>query len=111
MTPKPFQLVITSEVPVFDYIDHTDKEKLLSFTNTFIRFLRELRDFSTDVHIKLAIIPVYFEILDQSVFQEEMTDYLQKRKLEYAEVYHFWRENEGKLNTVMRKMTNGNLHY
>lgn len=97
----PFlQCIVYADVPFLDYYSECEKEKerLFSFTETYIQFLHLITEYRGQVHIKLALPPVYFTLLDQPEFKSQMWQFLLESKNDQR---YLWVEWSGDLNSVL----------
>lgn len=104
MTKSHFQLIVHSSLPVLDFYssDMEEKRKLFSYTQDFLTFLHHLINEDKGIRIKFALPPIYYEIMDQLEFKEQMTIYL--REEDEIEANRVWSECEGNMILLLRNL-------
>ncbi|MGD6841339.1 glycosyltransferase [Bacillus infantis] len=76
------------------------QDEIFSFTEKFILFLESAQE---KHGVKLAVTPIYFELLDQPDFQQKMADYLKADK-QADMALRIWEKHQGRLNLFVRQL-------
>jgi 1,4-alpha-glucan branching enzyme len=94
--------IVYAEAPVMNFYSENREmqDEIFSFTEKFIFFLGNVQE---KQGIKLAVTPIYFELLDQPDFQQKMADYLNKDK-QSVKALQIWEKHQGRLNIFVRQL-------
>ncbi|WP_141431582.1 glycosyltransferase [Bacillus sp. 03113] len=110
MTYPYFQLIIYSDTP-YEYAfqkGKDGKQTLISFTIQFLRLLHLIDQKPTSYTIQLAFAPIFYEILDQPEFQQQVSEHFVQKKMEQSKIYQVWKQAEYRINSIIRKLINEN---
>ncbi|MFT8319277.1 MAG: glycosyltransferase [Bacillus sp. (in: firmicutes)] len=105
-----FQTVVYADIPFIQMFSPNKEERneLYLASIHFIRFLQSLEQQNQYYTVQLAIAPIYYEIVEQPVFQEEMTEFLEKNKLDYEGEYKYWLQQHKQLNLTIKELISHN---
>ncbi len=94
--------IVYAEAPVMNFYSENREmqDEVFSFTEKFVLLLDNVQE---KQGIKLAVTPIYFELLDQPDFQQKMADYLNKDK-RAGKVLQIWEKHQGRLNIFVRQL-------
>ncbi|MCA1039122.1 glycosyltransferase [Bacillus infantis] len=94
--------IVYAEAPVMNfYSDSREMQgEIFSFTVKFILFLESAQE---KHGMKLAVTPIYYELLDQPDFQQKMAEYLKADK-QADMALHIWEKHQGRLNIFVRQL-------
>ncbi|PLR87593.1 glycosyltransferase [Bacillus sp. V33-4] len=105
MTKVNFQLVLYSD---FSYLDiesclEAQQVPAYKFSAELIRFLDYLQTCSHDAVFQLALPAVYYELADQPVFRQALTEYLEKND-EHQHILKAWANWEYRISVPIRQL-------
>ncbi|WP_445506632.1 glycosyltransferase [Niallia sp. 03190] len=105
-----FQTVVYADIPFIQFfsISKEDRNKTYVASIQFIRFLQALEQQNGNYPVQLAMPPTYYEILELTSFQEEMTEFLENNQQEYKEEYEYWLKYHKQLNETIKKLMKNN---
>ncbi|WP_274855195.1 glycosyltransferase [Bacillus methanolicus] len=91
---KPFFLpIVYMDIPTISIkINSNVRNELFVFTAKLIEILSKLENGPQNVKIYLAIPPIYYEVAGQAIFQDKMTEFLEKETDQFPGLIDIWKK-------------------